>query len=355
MRALRYTITDYSAEDEPAGANPEVIWADSRGEGYYGLQNKSIPYIATGWGWNGVAPTVAMLSRFYTKNGLPIDQDKTFDYADRWEPVEVDEAHEDEAYPGRKTPKFNLDREPRYYAWIAFQDGYYEILSASNNGAYKDDPNYNLTSDNTHGRLVCDFVVGGNCSRGVDVNSLRNSNYSPTGFLNKKFINPDLVKSKTGADYTNTPWPLIRLAELYLGYAECLVETGDLQTARTYLDKVRTRAGLPGVKEAWEQFGKDPAKATTKEGLRDIVRNERMNEMYLENQNFWDMRRWLLAETYFNVKAKGMNIDVDDINDFCSIKEVVFERKFQSPMNYLMPIPSADINRNDHVVQTPGY
>ena len=356
VRALRYTITDYSAEDERAGANPEVIWADSRGEGYYGIQNKSEPYIHGGDGaWNGVAPTVAMLSRFYTKNGLPIDQDKTFDYADRWEPVEVDEAHEGEAYPGRKTPKFNLDREPRYYAWIAFQDGYYEILSAANNGAYKDDPNYNLTSDNTHGRLVCDFVIGGNCSRGVDANSKRNSNYSPTGYLNKKFVNPDLVKTKNGYDYTNTPWPLIRLAELYLGYAECLVETGDLQTARIYLDKVRTRAGLPGVKEAWEEFGKDPSKATTKEGLRDIVRNERMNEFYLENQNFWDMRRWLLAETYFNVKAKGMNIDAEDINDFCSIKEVVFERKFQAPMNYLMPIPSADINRNDHVVQTPGY
>lgn len=196
VRALRYTITDYSAEDERAGANPEVIWADSRGEGYYGIQNKSEPYIYGGDGaWNGVAPTVAMLSRFYTKNGLPIDQDKTFDYADRWEPVEVDEAHEGEAYPGRKTPKFNLDREPRYYAWIAFQDGYYEILSAANNGAYKDDPNYNLTSDNTHGRLVCDFVIGGNCSRGVDANSKRNSNYSPTGYLNKKFVNPDLVKT----------------------------------------------------------------------------------------------------------------------------------------------------------------
>ena len=109
------------------------------------------------------------------------------------------------------------------------------------------------------------------------------------------------------------------------------------------------------VKEAWEQFGKEPAKATTKEGLRDIVRNERMNEFYLENQNFWDMRRWLLAEKYFNVKVKGLNIDAENINDFGEVQEVVFERKFQSPMNYLMPIPSADINRNDHVVQTPGY
>ncbi|WP_443925463.1 RagB/SusD family nutrient uptake outer membrane protein, partial [Prevotella sp.] len=215
--------------------------------------------------------------------------------------------------------------------------------------------NYTLTSDNTHGRLICDFVLGGNCSRGVDANSKRTSNYSPTGFLNKKFINPDLTKSKTGADYTNTPWPLIRLAELYLGYAECLVETNHLDEACTYLNKVRTRAGLPGVKEAWEQFGKEPAKATTKEGLRDIVRNERMNEFYLENQNFWDMRRWLLAEKYFNVKVKGLNIDAENINDFGEVQEVVFERKFQSPMNYLMPIPSADINRNDHVVQTPGY
>ena len=140
-----------------------------------------------------------------------------------------------------------------------------------------------------------------------------------------------------------------------MGYAECLVETGDLANARIYLDKVRTRAGLPGVKEAWEQFGKEPAKATTKEGLRDIVRNERMNEFYLENQNFWDMRRWLLAEKYFNVKVKGLNIDAENINDFGEVQEVVFERKFQSPMNYLMPIPSADINRNSHVVQTPGY
>ena len=198
-------------------------------------------------------------------------------------------------------------------------------------------------------------MLGGNCSRGVDANSKRTSNYSPTGFLNKKFVNPDLVKSKSGWEYTNNPWPLIRLAELYLGYAECLAESGALANARLYLDKVRTRAGLPGVKEAYEQFGKDPSKATTKEGLRDIIRNERMNEFYLENQNFWDMRRWLLAEKYFNVKGKCLNIDAENINDFSEVQEVVFERKFQSPMNYLMPIPSADINRNDHVVQTPGF
>lgn len=357
VRKLRYNISDYSQEDEVAGANCEVIWADSRGEGAYGIQNKSKPYVWGGDGaWNGIAPTIAMLSRFYTKNGLPIDEDKTFDYADRWNPVEVDEAHKDEAYPGKKTMKFNLDREPRYYAWIAFQDGYYEVLSASNNGAYNSDESYQELSDSKHGELVCDFVIGGNCSRGVDSNSKRTSNYSPTGFLNKKTVSPDVAKSKTGYnDRYEFPWPTIRLADLYLGYAECLVETGDLATARTYLDKVRVRAGLPKAEDAWKEYGTNSNKPMTQDGLRDIVRNERMNEFYLENQNFWDMRRWLLAEKYFGVKAQGMNIDAETIEDFCHPTEVIYERKFRAPANYLMPIPSADINRNMNVVQNPGY
>ncbi len=151
------------------------------------------------------------------------------------------------------------------------------------------------------------------------------------------------------------PWPLIRLADLYLGYAECCVETGDLATAREYVNKVRERAGIPNVEDAWANYSTNPNNPNTQDGLREIVRNERMNEMYLENQNFWDMRRWLLAEKYFNVKAQGMNIDATTIEEFANPTEVIFERKFTSPANYLMPIPTDDINRNTHIVQNPGY
>lgn len=132
-------------------------------------------------------------------------------------------------------------------------------------------------------------------------------------------------------------------------------KTGDLETARKYIDKVRVRAGIPTVEEAWKNYAKDPSKASTQEGLREIVRNERMNEFYLENQNFWDMRRWLLAEKYFNVKAQGMNIEATTIDNFAKPTQVVFERKFTSPANYLMPIPSDDMNKNTHIVQNPGY
>jgi hypothetical protein len=355
VRCLRYMSTDYEQDDEPAGTNCEVIFADARGEGSYGLQNKSMPY---NWNngnnaWNGIAPTIAMLNRFYTKHGVPMSEDDSLDFSNPWQIVRVDSAHMNEAALKKQTMRFNLDREPRYYSWVAFENGYYEILSASNNGAYSTGHFANTYSN---GRITTGFYIGQNCSRGLNTNSLRSNNYSPTGFLNKKFVDPDIIKSATGlSEYHNRPWPVIRLAELYLGYAECCVETGDLETARVYLNKVRTRAGLPTVEEAWSKYTANPNKPNTQDGLREIVRNERMNEFYLENQNFWDMRRWLLAEKYFNVKAQGMNIEATNMTNFAKPTEVTFERKFTSPANYLMPIPSDDMNKNTHIVQNPGY
>lgn len=89
--------------------------------------------------------------------------------------------------------------------------------------------------------------------------------------------------------------------------------------------------------------------------LREIVRQERMVELYLENQNFWDMRRWLLAEQYFGTKAKGMNINAGTIEEFSKLTEISFERKFNSPTQYLLPIPSTDMNRDPQLVNNPGY
>ena len=80
-----------------------------------------------------------------------------------------------------------------------------------------------------------------------------------------------------------------------------------------------------------------------------------MIELYLENQNFWDMRRWLLAEDYFNVKAQGMNINASTLQEFATLTEVDFERKFTSPTNYLLPIPNSDLNTNENLVNNPGY
>ncbi len=334
VRRMRTLTLDWKG-----AANPEVLFADTRGEGYYDIQLKSTPKTSVDQGANGISLTWTMLNRFYTKNGLPWDEDPDFKSNDKLAVVSIDAEHAAYGKEGEKTIAFNLNREPRFYAWVGFQGGYYEVMNGDDN-AY---PIPAYMSE--RGRVLLDFLKDGNQGR-----KSRTNNYSPGGYLNKKGTDPNMVMKKSGPNRTVYPWPVIRLADLYLGYAEACVEAGDLDIAKNYLNKVRTRAGIPTVETSW-----DGVAALDKERLRKIVRQERQIELYLENQNFWDMRRWMIAEETFGAKAKGLNIEATTIDDFAHLKEISFERKFEAPRNYLLPIPSDDINRNPKLVNNPGY
>ena len=90
------------------------------------------------------------------------------------------------------------------------------------------------------------------------------------------------------------PWPIIRLAELYLNYAEAFNEYyGPDQKVYDALNKVRVRSGVPTVEEAWENsaVAKTPNKHKTQEGLREIVKQERRIEMAFEGHRNFDVRR----------------------------------------------------------------
>lgn len=71
-----------------------------------------------------------------------------------------------------------------------------------------------------------------------------------------------------------------------------------------------------------------------------------MAQFYLECQNFWDIHRWMLDEKYFIVKAKELNIDATTIEEQATLKDIQFERKFEAPTQYFLPIPIDDINKN---------
>ena len=138
-----------------------------------------------------------------------------------------------------------------------------------------------------------------------------------------------------------------------MNYAEALIEVGgssNFTEAIRYIDKIRERAGIPGVDEAWKATGK----TLDQDLLRQIVRQERTIELYLENHRFWDVRRWLLGQKYFNVRAQGMDITKDN-DDFFNIVEVNYDRRFRFPQHYLMPIPIGDVNKNPRIKQNPGY
>ncbi len=348
QRRMRTLILDWDKR------NPEVIFADPRDPGSYGLQNKSYPFVKGGNAWNGVSPTWAMISRFYTKNGLPWDVDPETKTLDKFDTRAITEEEADFGVPGKKTLEFHLNREPRFYSWVGFQFGYYEI-SEGESGVYS----VGTTLDagevpGANGQMMKYRRVKLNFfSNQAQGRQKRKNDYSPGGYLNKKGCDPTIEVNKSGSQYRHYPWPLMRLADLYLAYAEVCVETGDLAKAKEYLNKVRVRAGIPTVEESWAKAG---VTNLTKEQLRDIVRQERQIEFYLENQNFWDMRRWLLAEKYFSVKAEGMDISKSNAREgFFKLTKIEFERSFESPKNYLLPIPILDLQKNKKLVQNPGY
>ena len=141
-------------------------------------------------------------------------------------------------------------------------------------------------------------------------------NYTGTGYLNKKFVHPAFQNGPV-----HYPYPVIRMAEMYLNLAEILIEldalentTGRLEEAKGLIDKIRVRAGIPTIDEAWKKAN-HPEKANTAEGLREIVRRERQIEFYLENQRFWDLRRWKDAGI-LGEKVWGMNIEGDTDETF---------------------------------------
>lgn len=106
---------------------------------------------------------------------------------------------------------------------------------------------------------------------------------------------------------------MIRLADLYLLYAEAINEAEGPNGAHSaemfqYIDAVRTRAGIPDVKTAWDQYSTSPGRYNTKAGMRDIIHKERLNELAFESQRFWDLRRWKEANTEYAKNIYGFRV-----------------------------------------------
>jgi starch-binding outer membrane protein, SusD/RagB family len=64
---------------EDHNTSTEVLWAYTAKQSAYNTQSRSIPYYNGPVGYNGTCPTMTMIRMFYTKNGLPIDQDNSWE------------------------------------------------------------------------------------------------------------------------------------------------------------------------------------------------------------------------------------------------------------------------------------
>lgn len=280
-------------------------------------------------------PTLDVVEQFYTKNGVPIDEDKTWDYSGRYEVADVPSGHEHYIEKGARTAKLHFDREPRFYAWIGFDTGQWFNLEVPN-----DKSSYSV-----------------HCKAG-ETAGMSMSNYSITGYFAKKLVSYKLVM--TSATHTGSEaeyaFPIIRLSDLYLLYAECLNECKDApdEEVYEYIQYVRNKAGLDrntgSLVETWKQYSSNPDKPRTKEGMREIIQRERMIELCLEGQRFYDLRRWKLCMDYFNRPIRGWNVLESDENFY--IPTYIYFKHF-SPRDYFWPIKLQDLYINNKLKQSP--
>jgi hypothetical protein len=323
--------------------NPEHVWANS--QSYFVNESLCMPppeRLSRGnastirFELQGVwAAPIKIAKMFYTHNGVPIEEDKTLNFANIEVLRTATPAERNYIEPGFVTSRLNFDREPRFYASLGFDGGVWYMKDAVAGGSDR----------NTY------FVKAKNGER----SGLGHfTNWNETGYFIKKLVHWESGTNQS-TSWRQYPWPEIRLADLYLMYAEALneVEPGSAMAIQ-YVDKIRQRAGLKGVVESWSNYSNNPGKYSSQAGLRDIIQRERMIELAFEGQRFWDLRRWKRAFDELNRDITGWTI-AGKTNETYYKERVVFSQRFIVPRDYFWPIGLYDTRRNPLLVENPGW
>ncbi|MFT3752617.1 MAG: RagB/SusD family nutrient uptake outer membrane protein [Paludibacter sp.] len=147
-------------------------------------------------------------------------------------------------------------------------------------------------------------TVGGTTTYGEILNP-GFTGVTQTGYLSRKRWGGESTKNNVSVMYTD---PVIRLAELYLNYAEAANEAygpntpapGATMTAVDAINVIRTRAGMPNVLLKF---------TVNKEVFRARIKNERTIELAFEGHYYYDIRRWMDAPQAYSTTLYGVVVE----------------------------------------------
>ncbi|TCC98145.1 RagB/SusD family nutrient uptake outer membrane protein [Pedobacter psychroterrae] len=299
------------------GWKTEGIWMRTA-SGTSGWEISVAPRSTQGTAYNGIGVVQSLVDDFRMADGLPITGHPGYNENTYNKPATV--------YYVAGTNTMYTGREARFYVDITF------------NGSVS--PSVAKTGANN--ARVEFFNTGTSGKSGAP------RDWPKTGYVVRKNLHP--TYSASPAVNVSRPAMLIRLAELYLNYAEALneAEPGNSDILK-YLNAVRNRGGLPSL-----TLG-------SQEELRKEIRLERRIELCFEMGNrYFDVRRWKIADKPGSNQGGafyGMNMDAGtSLSDpayhkrIAAINRAPWQRRY-----YFMPYGQNEADRNKAMVQFPGY
>lgn len=332
-----YQLADFGAPDKGAVAqnyynffkakdlsNNEIIWGKmySSSTGYKNEMNQWNG--GNGWElWASNAPTQNLVDAYEMEDGSNFSDHFNLDANGNYQNISSKFTN--------KNPYYN--RDPRFYGSILFDSAAWMPRPA---GLQTIDP-IGLYDRRT--RITINGGTVTSTSFGLDT---RQSPISPfngsfTGYVMKKMLDNE---SDARSQSNENVWIELRYAEVLLNYAEASQELGQIAETTTYINMVRTRAGLPN-------FTGD---------ITSAIRYERRVELVFENARWYDIRRWkILAQALSD--AKGVDIVETNTN---GNKETVFkqisvEQRQGLLKMYWIPITSDELRKAPGLTQNPGY
>lgn len=300
--------------------NREIIWITSKMSwgncnSDYGTDRYTTPRCETG----GIADINIMqelVDDFYTADGYPIRETSFLPASTTYTEQGFG------TWDGYEVSNMYVDREPRFYNTVTFSGKRWHVS----------------------GREV-QMYKGGNADNSVGDGAPK------TGYWLYKRYNRTVHNSGQNPRSYARPSIVFRLAEFHLLYAEMLNEQNPANPdVLRYLNGVRNRAGLPDIEEL------NPAIAGNQSMQRDAIRRESRVELATEGQRYFDVRRWMIAESPEGRQGgefHGMNISGNKVSFHT---RVVYHTRSFSRKNYLYPIPLNQIRLSEgQLVQNPGW